>query len=150
MNRAKFSFWGAAVALALIAGCAPQAGGSPDLTGPSVSFSSDIDASVAQCRSAKKPMLLTFHTASCGWCRQLENVTFRDAEVIRLSEQFVNVRISADEESALAEKFGANGYPYTVVVNPSGTVVSRIVGYLDPPAFASQLKVALNRADIKQ
>lgn len=77
----------------------------------------------------------------------MEDVTFRDTEVIRLSKQFVNVRIDADEESNLASSFGADGYPYTVVVSPSGKIVGSIVGYVEPNDFAARLKVALTRPE---
>jgi thioredoxin-related protein len=138
-----------ALSTGLIIGCSSRTNEALAQTGPTIAFSSDFKGSVDEAKSSHKPILMTFHTASCGWCRRMEDVTFRDTEVIRLSKQFVNVRIDADEESNLASSFGADGYPYTVVVSPSGKIVGSIVGYVEPNDFAARLKVALTRPEAR-
>lgn len=136
-----------ALSIGLIVGCSSRTNEALTQTGPTIAFSSDFKGSVDKAKASHKPILLTFHTASCGWCRRMEDVTFRDSEVIRLSKQFVNVRISADEDSSLANSFGADGFPYTVVVSPSGKIVGSIVGYVEPSDFAARLRVALTRPE---
>lgn len=59
------------------------------------------------------------------WCRTVEEQALR----------WINVR--ADENSDVAERFGVEGFPTKLILDPQGTIVARFTG--ESPAFYSTL-----------
>ena len=57
-----------------------------------------------------------------------------------MAGQFVPVKINAEKEGVAAtKKYGVQGFPTILFLNASGSVEGKIVGYLDPAPFATQL-----------
>lgn len=85
-----------------------------------------------------------FLASWCGYCSKLERNTLPDPTV-RAELAAMNMRrMNPDtpEGRAAATRYGVNGYPSTVVVDGNGTVISKIVGYQDPTAYAASLRAA--------
>jgi len=91
----------------------------------------------------KKPMVVDFTAAWCGWCHKLEQETYPNPKVVALLKQFVCVRVDGDRRRDLASKYRVNGYPTTLVLHPSGHVLRTIVGYLPADKYAAELDEAL-------
>jgi tetratricopeptide (TPR) repeat protein len=61
--------------------------------------------------------------------------------VIRLTEQFVPVKVNAEKGGeAVAKKYKVRGFPTILFINPSGEVESKIGGYMPPSGFSQQLE----------
>ena len=103
-------------------------------------------------------MVLLDFTGSdwCGWCIKLRKDTFSKPEFQKFAEEKL-VLVELDfprkkEQNAelkkqnqeLAEKFGIEGFPTLVLVDPKGTEVTRNVGYLagGPEGFAKWVESA--------
>ena len=69
-------------------------GGRP---GGDIVWESCFEAAQAEAQQAKMPMLLSFHTPGCGWCRKLDAETFTDPKVLELSRRFVGVHVESDD-----------------------------------------------------
>jgi thioredoxin-related protein len=63
----------------------------------------------------------------------------KEVETI-LKKDFVYVRIDADKTSDIARLYGVRGYPSSWFLEPSGTRIGEIPGYIEKPLFKKLLQ----------
>ena len=85
----------------------------------------------AEARRDHKLILLDGAAEWCHWCHVMDETTYRDAEVGRiLGERFVTIRVDVDEHPDLAERYGAWGWPATIVFSPEAEELGKYRGFL--------------------
>jgi len=107
---------------------------------------SDLSFEAASKEAAQKGkiVLVDFYTTWCGPCKLLDKTTWTDAAVIQLLEQkTVALRIDAEKEVALAQRYKIAAYPSVLLIKPDGTEIDRLVGYKEPTAFMADFNAAL-------
>ncbi len=123
------------------------------LSANDISWRTDSASAMAESRKTGKPVMIDFYTDWCGWCKELDKVTYRDPEVIGLSGSFVSLKLDAEKNPKgpeLAEKYGVDGFPTILFLEPDGSLVARIVGYLPARDFALRMrKVTEYRTRVK-
>ena len=115
------------------------------------------EATAAQEREPKK-MLIDVYTDWCGWCKQMDKVTFSDPDVARLvSEDFYAVKLNAEQAGSLAYNgktyslddsgrrpvhglarellSGRLGYPSVVFLDAKSKVIQSIPGFHNATDF---------------
>lgn len=97
---------------------------------------------LATAQKSGQPVLITFYSNSCGWCRQFEKTTLADPKVQLLANKFVLVRLNVDEATDEARRYNVPGVPYTVLLKPNGDMIGRVVGYVDADSFTLKLREA--------
>ena len=123
-------------------------------------WKTDYTAALAQAAKENKMVLLDFTGSDwCGWCIKLQKDTFSKPEFKQFAEQslvlveldFPRGKTQSDElkkqNEELAEKFGVQGFPTLVLLDPQGKEAARNVGYLQggPEAFIQWVEAAGNR-----
>jgi protein disulfide-isomerase len=123
-------------------------------------WKTDYSAALAQAAKENKMVLLDFTGSDwCGWCIKLQKDTFSKPEFKKFAEQslvlveldFPRGKTQSDElkrqNEELAEKFGVQGFPTLVLLDPQGKETVRNVGYLQggPEAFIQWVESAGNR-----
>jgi tetratricopeptide (TPR) repeat protein len=73
------------------------------------------------------------------WCKALEESTYTDPQFIKFSERFTMAKLNAERDTVTAAHYRAWSYPTILVLNPDGTEIDRVVGYLRAPGFISQV-----------
>lgn len=86
-----------------------------------------------------KPMMLVFYGVSS---KRLDERVFSDPEVMSLAENFVCLRLGADQNE-LAQRYLIQEFPTIVFTDARGLEYDRTVGYKSPSSFVSILKNAL-------
>ncbi len=92
-----------------------------------------------------RPMMVDFSAKWCTSCKELDAVTFADADVkLRLSNFFLiraDVTENGEAEKALTKKFGLFGPPAMLFFDPSGKRIngSDLIGFIEPEAFATHI-----------
>lgn len=82
-------------------------------------------------KAQKKPYFLLFSADWCYWCHEFANNTLVRQDVADyLNEHFVNVFIDADMNRAAYVNYRAIGLPYTVFLNPDGSLYYKYAGTL--------------------
>ncbi len=98
--------------------------------------SGPIEAAFKKAEASKKLVFVDFYAVWCGPCKMLDQTTFPDPAVAALlKDKMVSLRYDAEKETALAEKYGIESYPTLLVLNPDGSIVDRINGFLPPDQF---------------
>ena len=114
-----------------------------------VMFENDnYDEVLAASKAQKKPIFMDVYTTWCGWCRQLDNTTYRDPQVIKyLNDNFIPLKIDAEQGrgSDIARKYGVDSYPRMIFMNSTGQVFLIIKGYKDAHNF---LKIATKALEV--
>lgn len=90
--------------------------------------------------------MIDVYTDWCHWCKELDKNTYADAEVVKLSKEFVPLKLNPekDEQNAqIARKYRIEGYPTIIFVSSDGDMVHRLEGYLEPKPFLAEMQKAL-------
>ena len=94
-----------------------------------------------------KPILVSFHTSWCGWCRKMDRITFRDPKVIaRLATHVVLFSVDAEKDEdgvALAREHRIGSYPTQLLLDGTGSEIGRLSGFKDPLAFVRELDIVM-------
>ncbi len=103
-------------------------------------WSTDIEGSLREAAAAGKPVLLEFTAPWCAYCKRMEKTTFTDPAVVaRISDQFVPVRVDADQHKDLVSELGIKGLPAILVVSPDLQIIERISGFQTAEALVPKL-----------
>ncbi|MFQ5632728.1 MAG: thioredoxin family protein, partial [bacterium] len=104
-----------------------------------ISWMTDYRSALRKARRSKQNILVNFCTSWSGPCLILEERTFNDAEVVSLTNEFINVKLDGDTERALAKQFNIQNYPTLLILDSTGKELSRVVGYQPAAEFTKYL-----------
>jgi thiol-disulfide isomerase/thioredoxin len=103
-----------------------------------------IDRALAKAAEQRRVVLIDFYTTWCGPCKLLDSTTWKDERVIALLEQeAVPLKVDAEKEAVLSQKYAINAYPTILLLRPDGSVLDRMVGYQKPEAFIVSFQGAI-------
>jgi len=110
---------------------------------PSADVFQDIslDQALKLAAGSKKIVLVDFYTTWCAPCKKLDRVTWKD-ETVRawLTETTVALKIDAEKQRDVAQRYSVSAFPSLVFLRPDGTELDRLVGYREPAAFLDQAR----------
>lgn len=94
--------------------------------------------------SDKKGVIIDFYADWCIPCKELDALTFSDPNVIKLSEDFVNLKADmtksvSPEVEALREKYNIIGVPTVLILNSKLQEINRITGFVNAVEFSEYL-----------
>ncbi len=129
----RFHLVGAALLLLAALHSAPAA------AQESITFSFDLETTLAEARESGKPVVLAFAAVWCPHCRQMEEVTLRDPLILGLAERFHWVIIDIDRNLTLARQYEVVATPQIYFLDSNGSTRRRIVGAVPPVEYAALL-----------
>jgi len=92
-----------------------------------------------------KKIMIDFSAAWCTACKELEETTFKDPQVIAKLKEYVLIRADVtknkDQQKVLSKAYGVFGPPVMIFIDESGKVQKgkTIVGYVEPKEFLKHL-----------
>jgi thiol:disulfide interchange protein DsbD len=110
----------------------------------------NVDELDAAIKASDKPVLLDFSAEWCSACKELEHITFKDPEVIKLMSQFTLLRAdvtkNSPEDKAMLKRFNLFGPPALIFFKDGHEMKNlKTIGYKPPEAFIPILKKALGK-----
>ena len=149
-----FLVWSTMAMAAESGSATPLADAAKPSTEAALVWSTDYQAALKEAAAAHKPVLLDFTGSDwCIWCHRLHDEVFAQAPFETYArENLVLVEVDfprqhplpdkvKEQNDKLAAKFGIDGYPTVVMVDPEGTELGR-TGYMEGGAktFVRELK----------
>ena len=91
-----------------------------------------------------KNVLLIFDAVWCGYCRKLNTITMKDAEVQKTLAGYEVINVDVDKYPKVLKKFtkekGRTGIPLIMLFSPEGVQIDEIGGFLRAKPFNKILK----------
>jgi len=101
----------------------------------SIAWIHDLSSGLDAAKSSGKPVMVDFYADWCGWCRRLDETTYRDPELVALLSDFVCVKVNTDRDRTSPARYGVQGLPTIVFLDKSGGLKETVVGYRDAAFF---------------
>jgi TolA-binding protein len=101
----------------------------------------------ARVQAAQKKLIITdLYADWCPWCKKMDAETWIHPEVLKLQGKYAFLKLNAEKEPEgiqLRKKFGVEGFPTVMLLNPDGTEYDRLEGYLPAEKFLARLNAAV-------
>jgi thiol:disulfide interchange protein DsbD len=129
--------------------------GSLIMAGPGAVYHPYSDQLLKEAIAQKKPVIIDFSAVWCAPCRELEEITFRDPEVVKQSKKdFILVKVDLTRKGnpvydRLLKQFDVRGVPTVVFIDPSGKERRdlRIVDFMPPGPFLVRMTQVVQPSD---
>lgn len=99
-------------------------------------------AALKAAAESQKPIMVDVYADWCGWCKRLDQTTFRAARVVQLAAEFEPAKVDADK-TKWHKQFGVSGLPTILFLDPDGNLIHKVTGYKDATGFEGEMQVAL-------
>ena len=99
-----------------------------------------LGAALRQAMQKNSQILLLFSTKTCGWCRRLQEETFRDPKLREMLAARVLVHLDLDDAKEIAQSLGAHAVPDVRLYTPQGLPLGQQMGYLPAAPFLEWLE----------
>lgn len=116
---------------------AEESSGGPGRShGASIAWHEWTPEAFARARRENRILLVSVQASWCHWCHVMNDVTFRDEDVLELIERhFVAVRVEADTRPDIAERYIEWGWPATALLTPDARAIVELRGFQSPARF---------------
>jgi thiol:disulfide interchange protein len=95
---------------------------------------------MAIARNQNKPVLMNFYTDWCGVCKRMDSGTFVDPAVVTEAQNYVAIKINAEQRTDLAQQYNVSAYPTFVIADGSGNVKYNDAGGFPASEFTRLLQ----------
>lgn len=106
-----------------------------------LNLTTDVDGVLSEAQSQNKSLALIFDQDSCVYCEMLKDNVLSNSTIQKeLNEKYIVVLLDINKNPDIAGKYGVFGTPTIKFLNPNGTEITEIEGYLDSNEFSKALK----------
>ena len=117
------------------------------MQGPGVTWAPFSDDALKAAATQKRPVIIDFYAAWCAPCRELDEITFHDAAVVKQTQNgFVMIKVDVTKggnptHERLLQEYGIKGVPTVVFLNADGKECQelRLLDFLPPDQMLNRM-----------
>src|SRR5579859_7983572 len=95
----------------------------------------------ARAKAERRFLVLDGSAEWCHWCHVMEATSYHDPAVRQILDQhFIAMKVDVDSRPDIEERYGAWGWPATVIFSPDAEELGKYRGYIAPDDFAAILR----------
>jgi len=97
--------------------------------------------------SEKKPVMIDFYADWCAQCKELDQFTYTNPEIVELSKSLNTIKIDLTKENeSITNKYNIKGLPVVIFMNSKGEEYKdlRVTGFLKPEDFKKKINSLQN------
>ena len=122
------------------------------LQGPGIAWQSYAPELIREAKTINKPVIIDFFADWCRPCRELEDITFHDRDVVKQAEAgFVMIKVDLtrkgnSDQTQLLSQYNVKGVPTVIFIDGHGIERSdlRLVDFLPPDQFLNHMVAVMN------
>ena len=102
-----------------------------------------FNQALAKAKRENKMVFMNVYATWCGPCMLLKKTTFKTDKIAdSFNNSFINIDIDAEkgEGIELSKRYEVVAHPLMLVINPSGKVEKRILGYIKEEGLIKEVK----------
>lgn len=111
----------------------------------SIRWEHRFDEAMKKARAANKPVMIDFWADWCSWCHRLDQTTYVDPVVVKLSEGFVAVKVDTEggkKNQEIALQYNVATLPTITFITPGGRQILTLRGFQGPGQFPRTMETA--------
>jgi uncharacterized protein YyaL (SSP411 family) len=98
-------------------------------------------ATFARAKAERRFLILDGSAEWCHWCHVMEATSYHDPAVREvLDKHFIAIKVDVDSRPDIEERYGAWGWPATVIFSPDAEELGKYRGYIAPDDFTAILR----------
>lgn len=103
------------------------------------------DEAIAAAKASGKIMMVDFYAVWCGPCKLMDKEAFQSDVFKEAAKDLILVKIDAEKDVALAQRYGVEAYPTVKFINGDGNIVHEFVGYGGVNQVVNEVKKASSK-----
>lgn len=117
-------------------------------SGHAIRWEHRFDEATKKARAARKPIMVDFWADWCQWCHRLDQTTYVDPLVVKLSEEFIAVKVDTEKRKnqEIALRYNVSTLPTIAFISPGGRQILRLDGFQGPGQFPRTMEAARDAA----
>jgi len=106
----------------------------------SIAWLTSYDKALQEATKKNQPVMIDFYADWCTACKILDKDVYTAPDVIKKSQDFVNLKINTDKDTDIAARYKVYALPTLIFLDGSGKVLWRLEGVPTTPHFINTMQ----------